>query len=134
MRRYLIANVKSVLKYVLALFFVLAGLNHFRVPGFYAKMIPPYLPSPLFLVYLSGVFEIVLGGALLVPRHRRIAAWGLIALLLAVLPANLQMANNPQLFPTYSPAMLWARLPLQAVLIIWAYWYTRSETIPTAPA
>jgi uncharacterized membrane protein len=126
---------KSVLKYVLALFFLLAGLNHFRLPDFYTKMIPPYLPFPLFLVYLSGAFEIVLGIALLVPRCRRVAAWGLIALLVAVFPANIHMAVNPEAFPAYSQAMLWARLPLQAVFVIWAFWYTRSDPgDPTARA
>ena len=91
-------------------------------------MIPPFLPFPLFLVYLSGVFEIVLGIALLVPRYRGIAAWGLIALLVGVFPANIHMAINPGLFPAYSPVTLWARLPLQAVFVLWAYWYTRSDS------
>jgi len=120
----LISKIESVLKYVLALFFVLAGLNHFRVPDFYTKMIPSYLPFPLFLVYLSGAFEVVLGVALLIPRCRRMAAWGLIALLVAVFPANIHMALNPEVFPDYSPAMLWVRLPLQLVFAAWAYWYT----------
>jgi uncharacterized membrane protein len=126
-RTYLMTKIKSGLKYVLALFFLLAGVNHFRVPDFYTKMIPPYLPFPLLLVYLSGVFEIVLGAALLVPRCRKMAAWGLIALLVAVFPANIHMAVNPALFPAYRPVMLWARLPLQVLFVIWAYWYTRSE-------
>jgi uncharacterized membrane protein len=87
----------------------------------------------LFLVYLSGAFEIVLGAALLVPRCRRMAAWGLIALLVAVFPANIHMAVNPELFPAYRPVMLWARLPLQMVFVIWAYWYTRPDAVdPTA--
>ena len=120
-------KIKLVLKFILALFFVLAGANHFRVPDFYTKMIPPYLPFPLFLVYLSGAFEIVLGAALLIPRCRRMAAWGLIALLVAVFPANIHMALNPEGFSAYSPSTLWARLPLQAVFVIWAYWYTRDD-------
>jgi len=128
-RRYLIYKMKFVLKYVLALFFVLAGFNHFRVADFYVKTIPRYLPFPLFLVYLSGFFEIILGVGLLVPRYRRMAAWGLMALLVAVFPANIQMALNPQLFPAYTPATLWARLPLQAVFVIWVYWYTRSDPV-----
>jgi uncharacterized membrane protein len=124
---YLISKIKSVLKYVLAPFFVLAGLNHFRVPDFYTQMIPPYLRFPLFLIYLSGAFEVVLGAALLIPRCRRMAAWGLIALLVAVFPANIHMALNPEVFPDYSPAMLWVRLPLQLVFAVWAYWYTRAD-------
>jgi uncharacterized membrane protein len=126
-RTYLIYKMKLVLKYVLALFFVLAGFNHFRVADFYVKTIPRYLPFPRFLVYLSGFFEIILGVGLLVPRSRRMAAWGLIALLVAVFPANIQMALNPELFPAYRPVTLWARLPLQAVFVIWTYWFTRSD-------
>ena len=118
---------KLVLKYILVLFFVLAGLNHFRNPDFYVKIMPPYLPWHLFLVYLSGFFEIALGILLLIPRQGPIAAWGLIALLVAVFPANIHMAVNAELYPAYSPTALWARLPLQGVLIAWAYWYTRHD-------
>jgi uncharacterized membrane protein len=127
LRTDLIIKIKAVLKYLLALFFVLAGLNHFRDPGFYVSMIPPLLPFPLFLVYLSGGFEIGLGVALLIPRCRRMAAWGLIALLLAIYPANIHMAVRHDLFPAFSAAGLWARLPLQVVFVAWAYWYTRPK-------
>jgi uncharacterized membrane protein len=85
---------------------------------------PPYLPLHLALVYVSGVAEIVLGLLLLVPRASVIAAWWLIALLVAVFPANVQMALHPELFPELQPAALWIRLPLQAVLIAWGFWYT----------
>ncbi|HEY9283181.1 MAG TPA: MauE/DoxX family redox-associated membrane protein, partial [Pyrinomonadaceae bacterium] len=115
------------LKYVLCVFFVLAGLNHFINPAFYLKMMPPYLPWPRFLVYLSGVCEVALGGLLLVPALTRVAAWGLVALLVAVFPANVQMATSPQLYPDIHPLVLWLRLPLQAVLIAWAYWHTRPD-------
>jgi uncharacterized membrane protein len=123
-------RIKLVLKYLLALFFVLAGLNHFRNPDFYVNIMPPYLPWHLFLVYLSGFFEIALGALLLVPRRERIAAWGLIALLVAVFPANIHMAIHAELYPEYSPIALWARLPLQGVLIAWAYWYNRPDMQP----
>lgn len=116
---------KIVLKYLIGVFFVLAGINHFINPGFYLKIMPPYLPWHLFLVYLSGFFEIVLGGMILIPALTRIAAWGIIALLVAVFPANIHMAVNPGLYPDISPIALWLRLPLQGVLIAWAYWYTR---------
>jgi uncharacterized membrane protein len=66
-----------------------------------------------------------LGCIILVPSLTRIAAWGLIALLIAVFPANIHMVTNPQLYPEISPTALWLRLPLQAVFIVWAYWYTR---------
>ncbi len=123
----MIIKIKAVLKYVLALFFVLAGLNHFRDPGFYVSMIPPLLPFPLFLVYLSGFFEFGLGVALLIPRFSRLAGWGLMALLVAVYPANIYMAVNHELFPAFSAAGLWIRLPFQVVFVVWAYWYTRPK-------
>ena len=107
------------------MFFVFAGVNHFLNTAFYLKIVPPYLPWHLLLVYLSGLFEIVLGCLLLLLRFTPIAAWGLIALLIAVFPANIHMAVNHDLFPEYSVAALCIRLPLQFVLIAWAYWYTR---------
>jgi uncharacterized membrane protein len=121
-------TLKIILKYLLGVFFVLAGMNHFINPGFYMKIMPFYLPWPLFLVYFSGFFEIALGVLLLVPAYTRIAAWGLIALLIAVFPANIHMAINPELYTGISPIALWLRLPLQAVLIAWAYWFTRPDT------
>ena len=114
-----------VLKWVLGLLFVLAGAAHFVRPGMYVKIMPPYLPWHRELVYLSGLFEIVLGVLLLIPRTTSPAAWGLIALLIAVFPANLHMAQNPELYPGINPVLLWLRLPLQGVLIAWAYAYTR---------
>jgi uncharacterized membrane protein len=108
------------------LLFVLAGLYHFINPAFYLRMMPPYLPWHLFLIYLSGCFEVAFGLLLFVPKYARVAAWGLIALLCAVFPANLYMAFNPQLFPDLPPVALWLRLPLQAVFIAWAYWLTGS--------
>ena len=118
-------KLKIILKYLLCVFFVAAGLNHFINPSPYLKIMPPYLPWHLFLVYLSGFFEVALGLLLLAPAFSRAAAWGLIALLIAVFPANIQMATNPELYPDISPLALWLRLPLQAVFIAWAFWYTR---------
>ena len=115
---------KLVLQWLLGLLFLAAGANHFRVPDFYVRLVPPYLPWPRQLVYLSGVCEIVLGGLLLVPRCSHYAAWGLIALLVAVFPANLHMALNPDLYPEFGRVALWLRLPLQGVLIAWAFWFT----------
>lgn len=123
----LMRTVKLTLKYLLALFFIAAGVNHFIDPAFYLKIMPPYLPWHLSLVYLSGVCEMVLGAALLFQRTARLAAWGIIALLVAVFPANIHMALNHDLYPEYNPALLWARLPLQLVLMAWAYWHTRRD-------
>lgn len=121
---------RAFLLYGLALFFVLAGANHFLVPETYVAMMPSVLPAPWALVYLSGVAEILGGLGLLHPRTRRLAAWGLIALLVAVFPANLNMAINDlplgdRDLPTWA---LWARLPLQLVVIAWCAMFTRRET------
>jgi uncharacterized membrane protein len=116
---------RTILKWLLGLMFVAAGVNHFANPDFYVAIVPPYLPAPLTLVYVSGAAEVLLGVLLLVPRFQRVAAWGLIALLLAIFPANLHMALHPELFPEIPPVSLWLRLPLQGVLIAWAYLFTR---------
>jgi uncharacterized membrane protein len=114
-------------RWLLGPLFVAAGVMHFVKPDFYVQMMPPYLPWHRELVFLSGVCEVVGGVALLVPRLRVAAAWGLIALLVAVFPANVHMALNPELFPSIPPAALWVRLPLQAALIAWVYWFTKRE-------
>ncbi len=104
--------------------FVLGGVGHFVKTDIYLKIMPPYLPYHRSLVLLSGVIEIALGILLLVPATSRPAAWGLIALLLAVFPANIYMFQHPGRFPI-PPTLLLLRLPLQGVLILWAYAYTR---------
>ena len=116
---------KIVTKIIFAVFFIAAGFNHFIDPAFYLRIVPPYLPWPQMLVVVSGMAEIVLGVGLLIPRLSRLAAWGLIGLLIAVFPANIHMAMHPELYPTIPESLLWLRLPLQGLLIIWAYWYTR---------
>jgi uncharacterized membrane protein len=94
---------------------------HFVKPRDYQRIIPPGFPDPHLLVAISGFCEIAGGLGLLVPPRRRPAGWGLIALLLAVFPANVYMAISPQKFPTIPAWLLWARLPLQGVLIAWVY-------------
>jgi uncharacterized membrane protein len=120
-------RLKHALKCLLAAFFIVAGTIHFLRPGFYERIVPPYLPWHLALVLVSGFCEIALGALVLVPGWTRAAAWGLIALLIAVFPANLHMALHADDFPNVSPAMLWLRLPLQGLLIAWPYWFTRGE-------
>ncbi len=117
-------KVKTILRYILSILFVLAGVNHFINPAFYLKIMPHYLPWHLALVYLSGLVEIVLGGLLLIPVCTRLAAWGLIALLIAVFPANIYVYQHQDLVPA-SPTLHLLRLTLQAVFILWAYWHTR---------
>jgi uncharacterized membrane protein len=118
---------KIILKYLLCAFFIMAGLNHFINPVFYLKIMPPFLPSHILLVYLSGFFEMALGGMILISALTHVAAWGLIVLLIAIFPANIHMAINPQLYPEINPVVLWLRLPLQAVFIAWAYWFARPD-------
>ena len=125
---------KIATRYLLGLLFIAAGLNHFLHTDFYISIMPHYLPWPLALVYISGLAEMALGGLLLIHRWRIWAAWGLIALSLAVFPANIHMARHPDLYPMFSVWGLWLRLPLQFVLMAWAYWYTRkSSTHSTYP-
>ena len=105
------------------------GVLHFVHPDPFMRIVPPPLP-PRGTVYLSGVFEILGGIGLLVPRTRRFAAWGLIALYLAVFPANIYMAlNDIQLDPA-NPMPTWGawlRLPFQGLFIAWAWWFTRVD-------
>lgn len=111
--------------YVMAVFYILGGVNHFINPKFYTRMMPPWLPLHLELVYISGVIEIALGAALFIQDIRSWAAWAIIALLLAIFPANFYMWQERRgKFKKYNPWLLLARLPLQLVLIAWAYWHT----------
>jgi len=121
------STIKVILKYLLAFGFVLAGINHFINADFYLKMMPPVLPAPLFLIYLSGFFEIALGVLLLIPKYARFAARGIVALLIAVYPANVYMAMNANLFPEFNPLLIYLRLPLQFFLIAWAFWFTKNS-------
>jgi len=116
---------KRIALFALAIAFTASGVNHFVNPEFFIAIMPPYLPAHAELVALSGVFEILGGLGVLVPRTRSLAGWGLVALLIAVFPANLHMALNPELFPDVSPAALYFRLPIQFVVIAWSYWATR---------
>jgi uncharacterized membrane protein len=106
--------------------FVVSGVTHFVKTSFYVSIMPPYLPWHLELVYVTGVAEAVLGVLLLIRRRPVWAAWGLIALLVAVFPANVHMAMHPELYPSLPALGLWLRLPVQGLLIAWAYWYTRA--------
>jgi uncharacterized membrane protein len=112
-------------KIVLALLFIAAGIGHLVQPKFFANIMPAYIPTALHLpaVYLSGIFEIVFGVMLLFPQTSSIATWGLMGLLIAVFPANVNLALNPGLTPGFPGWAHWLRLPLQPVLIWWAYLY-----------
>ncbi len=110
-----------------AVLFVFAGILHFARTEFYLKIMPPYVPWHVAMVRISGVCEILGGLGLLVRATRRIAAWGLVALLIAVFPANLYMATNPVEAGAAGLAgwVRWGRLPLQVVLIVWVLWCSK---------
>jgi uncharacterized membrane protein len=122
------SRTKLALKILLGVAMIGVGILHFVRPDGFVKIVPSYLPSPLALVYVSGFFEVLGGAGLLVPRTQRAAAWGLVLLYLAVFPANVNMALHGIQLDDQHPvpvAALWLRLPLQLLLIAWAWWYTR---------
>jgi uncharacterized membrane protein len=128
-------RLRLVLLLLLSLFFLFAGVSHFTNPDFFVSIMPPYLPAHLELVYLSGVFEILGGLGVLHPATRRWAGLGLVALLIAVFPASLHMAMNPEPFVA-GGTPLWAlhlRLPFQLVFVAWAWWATKPESAPETP-
>jgi len=110
----------------MGVFYIVAGVAHFAVTRLYLQTMPEYLPAPRALVLVSGVAEIAGGLGVMLPSTRRAAAWGLVFLLLAVLPANVWMAQHPERFAEVPQWALWARLPLQVPLIWWAWRFTRA--------
>lgn len=119
---------KEILRGVLCVSIIVVGITHFVKPEQYARIVPPQLPNPVELVYISGFFEILGGIGLLIPYVSVAAAWGLIALFVAVFPANINLAINNIAIEgiPHSQFLYWVRLPFQAVLIAWAWWYTRN--------
>ena len=115
----------AVRRWVLGLAFVAAGVLHFARPDVYVSMMPPYLPWHEELVLLSGAAEVALGLLALPARTAPLAGWGLVALLVAVFPANVHMALHPELVPAIPPWVLYLRLPFQGVLMWLAYRWTR---------
>lgn len=115
-------SLKTLFRLLLGLFFIVAGVNHFLNPQVYVGMIPPYLPYPEVLNLVSGAAEVAGGVGILMPRFRRWAGWGLVALLVAIFPANLHLALNGWEAYDIPRWVLWARLPLQGVFIAWVYW------------
>ena len=123
---------KQILLWLAAIFFVVAGANHFRQTELYLGMMPPGLPWPEALNYISGVAEILGGLGLLWSATRRIAGWGLLALLLAIFPANIHVAMQCDMpGMDVSPTALWLRLPFQAVFIAWVWWIALADRTQT---
>lgn len=106
---------------VMGVLYVGAGVAHFVLTRMYERAMPEYLPAHRELVLVSGAAEILGGVGVMVPTTRRAAAWGIVALLVAVFPANVWMAQHPERWPGVPVWALWARLPLQGVLVWWAW-------------
>lgn len=114
--------------YLIGSSYILAGIMHFLNPDFFLTIMPPYVPFHLALVYASGFIEILLGSLLMIRKYQVYAAWGIIALLIAVYPANIYLAfdETAQKALSVSPFIAsWVRLPLQFVFIGIAYWHTK---------
>ena len=103
------------------------GIDHFVGPEFFVRIVPSWLPAHLWLVWISGFFEALGGVGLLVPRARRAASIGLIALYVCVFPANVNMVIHPELGGGMATWLLWARLPLQPLIMALAWWVGGSD-------
>jgi uncharacterized membrane protein len=111
----------------MALFYLAAGINHFVHPNMYVSIMPRFLPKSSLgpLVAISGIFEAVLGLMLIAPATRNLAAWGIITLLVVIFPANIQMAIDFTRRHNAFAWLTWLRLPVQGLLIWWAYKFTK---------
>ena len=125
------ARRKRTLGRLMGAVYAIAGVTHFLAPASFARAVPPELPRPRALVYLSGVAEVGLGLGMQFDRTRRASAWGIVALLVAVFPANVHMATDdvagdfvPDSLDGLARAAAWVRLPMQALLVLWAWWHT----------
>jgi len=110
---------------VMGVFYISIGVSHFTSPIWYVKIVPPYLPYKLELVYISGLFEILFGGMLLFKKTRFLAGWGLILLLIAVYPANIYLAQTNGAAMNTTPLIAWGRLPVQFIFVGLAYWHSK---------
>ena len=122
---------KSISIYVMSILYIYVGIHHFIDTKSFLIIIPPYLQTiGLEIIYLSGVFEIILGILLIIPKYRKIASYGIILLLIAVYPANIYLAFNeePQNLMGISSFMAsWVRLPLQFIFIGLSYWHSKDN-------
>ena len=116
---------KLITIYIMSIFYIQIGIKHFTNVEWFMKIMPPYMPFHKELVYISGVFEIILGLLLPFEKFRYFAGWGLILLLIAVFPANIYLAQTNGLALNTTPVIAWGRLPFQVVFIIIAYWHSK---------
>lgn len=110
---------------IMAYFYISVGIKHFTEPEWFLQIYPPFLPFGLAAVYVSGFFEVLFGIMLLIPKTRYYAGWGLIALLIAVFPANIYLAYTNGAAMDIPAAAAWGRLPFQALFIGLAYWHSK---------
>lgn len=124
---------KKLIILTMVLFYVFAGINHFINPLTYINLIPPYLPFPEALNYLAGFFEIVFATLIIPTKTRKYASWAIILMLLAFMPTHIFMIQRANLDPLtlgkfrISPLIAWIRIPLQAILVLWAYWCSQTK-------
>ena len=118
-------TIKLITIYFMSLLYISSGVQHFANTSWFMKIMPPYLSYHKELVYLSGVFEIMLGIMLLFEKTRLIAGWGLILLLIAVFPANIYLVQTNGTAMNISPVLALGRLPFQAAFIAIAYWHSK---------
>ena len=112
---------------VVFIWFMVGGITHFTNPDFFVAIMPPYLPFHLEIVYFSGFLEVLFAGLLVLPSKRQLAGNLLIALTLAVTPANIYMWQNPEAFPDVEPSFLSLRLLVQILLLAVIWWTTRDK-------
>lgn len=121
---------KRIMSVILGMAFVFVGILHFVRPAGFLAIMPSWIPFHLFWVYASGVVETAGGLGLLIPRYRKVAGWILFVLLIVVFPANVNMAVNEIQLPGRDPMpvwAMWARLPLQFVLLFLVWWSAIKE-------
>ena len=119
-----IKRIKLITMYIMSIFYISVGINHFVEPEWFIQIVPPYLSKyDLELVYISGVFEVMFGTLILFKKTRYYSAWGLILTLAAVFPANIYLAQSDGVAMGTSAAVAWYRLPFQSLFIVLAYWH-----------
>ncbi len=122
--------IRIIFLWIYALFYVLAGCNHFLSTAVYYVIMPKWLPAPGFLIYFSGILEIIFGLLLLIKKTRKLAALLIILMLIAFLPAHIYMIQVAPFILgkiLVTPLIAWVRLPLQFLLISWAWYYYAKE-------
>jgi uncharacterized membrane protein len=122
-------KIKKIGLIILVIFYLVAGANHFYHPASYYRIIPPYIPWQQTANLLAGFFELWFAIMLIFEKTRKLAAWGIILMLLAFLPVHISMIGDAPLKLgnlTVTPFIAWVRLiVLQPLLILWAWWYTK---------